>query len=206
MFQIQALVESRSPLAIPTLTKLLSDKDHPDHIANAADGLGLMGAKTAIPALRQIYQDGTNTLAVRLAAAAGLYRMNDTTGLPLLQKQLALPDAPFVQLGTARFMAPQPGGPPPDPTWLKVVRQLAASPNTSVRAQAAGLVAPYDNELARKALEPLLTDGDTVVREMAAKTMIESVATDFTTLRYMLRSASALTRVRAADRVLKLTR
>ena len=57
MYQIQALIDSRSPLAIPPLTKLLDDKNHPDHMAAAANGLGLLGAKSAIPALRRLYQE-----------------------------------------------------------------------------------------------------------------------------------------------------
>ena len=205
MFQIQTLVESRSQLAIPTLTKLLGDKD-PDHVGAAADGLGELGAKNAIPALRQLYQDGKNPLFVRFNAAAALYKLNDMSGLPLLQKQMALTEAPYVQLGPLRAMAPRAGGPPPDPTWLKTVRELSVNKDPAVRAQAAALVAPYDHELARQTLQRLISEGETAILEIAAKAMIESVATDFTTLRGLLRAPSALTRVRAANGILRLTR
>lgn len=206
MFHIQALVDSRSPLVIPTLTKLLSDKNYPQHIAAAAEGLGSLGAKATIPTLRQLYQDTKNTFLVRQMAAVGLYKMNDMTGLSLLQTQLALAEAPVIQVNFARFMAPLPGGPPPDPNWLKVVRGLTSNKDAAVRAQAAGILAPYDLDQARRTIEPLLIESDPAVREIAAQTMLDSIATDFSTIRRMLRATSSLTRVRAADRVLKLTR
>ena len=205
MFQIQTLVESRSPLAIPALTKLLNDTKYPDHMAAAAEGLGILGAKAAIPTLRRLYQDQTTTFAVRNMAAVGLYQMNDMTGLPLLQKQLASEER-FIKVDAARRMAPPPGSGPPDPAWLKVVQELAANPDPTVRVQAAPLLAPYDVEAARRTLDPLLIDTNEAVRELAAKSMLEGVAADFATLRRLMRSTSALTRVRAADRVLRLTR
>jgi len=128
------------------------------------------------------------------------------TGLPLLQKYLTTPDAPYLNLAAAQSMAPRPGGPPPDPTWMKVVRELSAHSDPAVRVQAAAIVAPYDLELARRATERALADGSEAVRELAAKAMIESIATDFTTLRGLLRANSSLTRVRAANAILRLTK
>jgi hypothetical protein len=208
MYQIQALIDSRSPLVIPTLTKLLDDKQHPDHMGAAANGLGMLGAKSAIPALRRIYQDSENTPgmgAVRLSAAAGLYMMNDLTGLPFLQKQLTS-ETPLIRLGAAQLMAGRPGGPQPDALWIRVVRELAQNSDSYTRAKAAALIAPYDFEMARQSLERLLSDDNTAIRDLAGQLLIEHVAADFTTLRRMLHSPGALTRVQAADRILKLTR
>jgi hypothetical protein len=208
MYQIQALIDSRSQLAVPPLTKLLDDKNHPDHMGLAASGLGVLGAKSAIPALRRLYQDSENAPgmgAVRLSAAAALYMMNDPTGLPYLQKQLTS-ESPFIRIGTAELMAGRPGSVQPDATWVRVVRELAQSNDSYIRAKASGLLAPYDLETARQSLERLLSDDNPVVRDLAGKLMIDGVASDFTTLRRLLHSQSALTRVQAADRILKLTR
>lgn len=205
MYQIQALIDSKSQLAVPTLTKLLDDRNHPDHIAAAANGLGVLGAKSAIPALRRVLQDGSTTGAARQSAAAGLYKMNDVTGLPLLQKQLTSDDA-YVRLGAAQMMVGQPGGVQPDAVWVRVVRELAVSSDPAIRIQASGLIAPYDLELARQTLERGLSDDNTAIRDIAGRLLIENVATDFGTLRRLLHSGSALTRVQAADRILKLTR
>ena len=142
---------------------------------------------------------------VRSGAAAGLYMMNDPTGLPFLQKQLTS-DAPFIRIGTAELMAARPGGVQPDATWVRVVRELTQNSDSYIRAKASGLIAPYDLEMARQNLERLLSDDNAVVRDLAAKLLIDDVASDFTTLRRLLHSPSALTRVQAADRVLKLTR
>ncbi len=57
MLQIDALIQSKSPLAIPTLMKLLKDTNYQDHIAAAADGLGTLGARQAIPELQRLYND-----------------------------------------------------------------------------------------------------------------------------------------------------
>jgi HEAT repeat protein len=205
MFQIDALVQSRSPLAIPPLTKLLDDRNHPDHIAAAANGLGTLNARAAIPQLRRLYADTSLPSPVRFMAAAGLYKMNDMTGLPLLQMQLTSENA-NLRIGAARFMAGQPGGGQPDATWLTVVRGLVGDPDPAVRVQAAELVAAYDLDLARQSLEGLLTDENAAIRGLAGLAYIDRVATDFGTLRRFLRSPDGLTQVRAAGRVLELTR
>jgi len=205
MYQIQALVESKSPLAIPPLTKLLSDKNHPDHIAAAADGLGTLGASAAIPQLRRLYQDSSSTLAVRYMAAVGLYKMNDLTGLPLLRQQLTAED-PNLRVGAARYMAGQAGGAQPDGTWQTVVKGLAGEKDPAVRAQAAELLAPFDLDFSRQVLEQLLTDANGAIRELAGLAMVKRVVTDFATLRRLMRSPDVQIQVAASGRLLELTR
>lgn len=200
MFQIKALAESKSPLAIPPLTNLLKDANHPEYVAEAAGGLGTLGATDVIPQLRRLYSDPSNPSFVRSFAAGALFAMNDTFGIALLQQQLSSEHAE-VRLGAAKMMAGN-----PDAAWQSVVRTLTGDPEPTVRARAAELVAAYDLDLARGTLEALMTDPNPAVRDMAGKAMIQRTATDFGTLRRFLRVADALTRVAAAGRVLELTR
>jgi HEAT repeat protein len=207
MYQIDALIASKSPLAVPALTSLLNDKLYPERVAAAANGLGMLGAREAIPELRRLYQDDKALIWVRFMAAAGLYQVNDMTGLPLLQKQLTADDA-NVRVGAARVMAVQPGtgGPQPDPTWQTVVRALAVDPDPAVRVQAAPLIAPFDHEAARISLEGLLKDDNPAIRELASRAIVRKVAGDFTALRRFLAWPDGETRIQAASRVLELTR
>lgn len=197
---IESLVESRSKLAVAPLTKILGDANHPEFIALAAEGLGRLNATEAIPQLRRLYQDQSQLGMVRFMAAAGLLKLNDPTGLPLLTERLASEEA-NVRRGAATMMATQPDG-----NWLGVVRGLTADKDASVRAEAARLIAPYDLELARRTLEQLLIDANPAIRELAGKTMVERVANDFATLRRLIRSSDAMTQVAAAGRILELSR
>ena len=200
MFQIEALIQSRSPLAVPPLTNLLKDTNHPDHLAAASDGLGVLNATSAIPQLRRLYADTANPFHVRFSAATGLFRMNDQTGIEMLQRSLTSEDA-HIRIDTARRMASQPDG-----TWQNVVRGLVSDRDPSVSVYAAELIAPFDLDLARQALERLLIDTNPAIRELAGRVMVQRVANDFAGLRRLLRSPDTRTVVAAAGRVLELTR
>jgi HEAT repeat protein len=200
MLQIEALIQSKSPLAIPPLMRLLKDTNYPDHIAAAADGLGTLGGRQAIPELQRLYNDTRQLSTVRLMAAAGLFKMNDMTGIQLLMKQLAS-NVPAISIGTASLMASNPG-----PEWHAAVKKGLSDPDPAVRVMAADLLALADREASRVALEQLLLDDNAVIREKASQAMVQKVAGDFGTLRRFLRSGDALTRVQAGGRILELTR
>jgi hypothetical protein len=126
--------------------------------------------------------------------------MNDMTGLDMLRQRLTS-EFPYVSIDTARRMASQ-----PDATWHTVVRKYVDDPDPSVRVVAAKLIAPFDRDMARRSLESLLLADDPVFRDLAGQAMVQGIAGDFGELRRFLRSASPLTRVTAAGRVLELTR
>ena len=197
---IEALVASRNPLAVAPLVQLLGDTNHPDNVAAAADGLGKLGATQAVARLRQIYADPAQPGFVKFKVAAALYRMEDTTGLAVLQRQLNS-EFPTVRAGAAEDMASH-----PDPAWQAVVRGLAADGDPAVRLKAAELIAPFDHDLAKGTLERLLADENQAIRELATRVMADRVAGDFGTLRRLMRSADPVSQVRAAGRVLELTR
>jgi hypothetical protein len=75
-----------------------------------------------------------------------------------------------------------------------------------VRMEAARLIAPYDQPLASQILEGLMRDDNPALREAASGAFIDGVASDFKTLRALLRSGDETVRVKAAGRVLELTR
>jgi HEAT repeat protein len=136
-----------------------------------------------------------------MAAASALYRLRDDSGLNLLEELLAS-DHAAVRLGAADAMSAQ----PPSPSWLSVVRALANDPDTTVQLRAARLIAPYDPQLAATVLERLRGAENPAIREEAGRTFVHRVAADFASLRRYLRSPDPLTTVRAASRILELTR
>ena len=93
-----------------------------------------------------------------------------------------------------------------DTGWLDTARALLNDPEPYVRAQAAQLVAPFDNAAARDTLSQLLNDPNAAIRQKSAQILARSVAGDFATLRSLLRSTDAETRAYAAGRILELTR
>jgi HEAT repeat protein len=89
---------------------------------------------------------------------------------------------------------------------MNTVRALLKDPNPEIRRQAAELLAPHDADTARQTLEPLLKDPNPAEREAAGDSYLRHVATDIPTLRTELRSGDSVRRVRAAARLLDLTR
>ncbi|MBA2258696.1 MAG: HEAT repeat domain-containing protein [Acidobacteria bacterium] len=194
---IEALGDSGSPLAVPHLKTLLSDPNDV-HRSTAADALGRLVARDAADQLQQLLKDQNFT--VRLKAAGALIRLNDMSGLGLLTK-LSASEHAGVRLAAARELASQPDG-----AWQTLVRSLTADPDPSVRVEAARLIAPYDQPLASSVLEGLMRDANVGIREAASDVLVQRVAADFTTLRRLLHNSDMMTRVRAAGRILDLTR
>jgi HEAT repeat protein len=194
---VNALVESGSKLAIPPLLELLTDV-RDEHRAAAADGLGRLGAHEVIDRIKPLLNDQNFT--VRMTAAAALYRLDDNSGVTLLD-QLLTSDHAAVRLGAAEALSVRPGG-----AWQSVARALTADPDQTVQLGAAKLIAPYDRALAENVLERLRQSENPAIREEAARIIAERIANDFATLRRLLRSTDSTTVVRAASRILELTR
>ncbi len=194
---IEALIESRSPLAVPPLTTILSDANRPADVAAAADGLGILGGASAIPELKRLLSDPAFPYPGLIAGA--LYRLNDGAGMATLQRMLASEHA-AVRKGAAEMMAAN-----PDATWHQVVRALMSDPDPINRLAGAKLIARYELDAARETLEALLRDENPAVRQLAGIAIAERTAVDFATLRRLFRGEGPV-RVRAAGRVLELTR
>lgn len=194
---ISALGDTGSKLAVPHLTALLADPDDLNRAA-AADALGRLGATEAIPQLKPLLKD--SFFSVRLKAAGALYRLNDSSGLPLLT-DLTQDEHAAIRVAAARELASQPDAP-----WQSLVRSLANDPDPVVRLEAAKLIAPYDQPLAKTVLDGLMRDSNVGIREAASSVLVERVAADFATLRALLRSNDVAVRVKAAGRILELTR
>ena len=194
---IKALAESGSTLAIPPLVKLLTDIRE-DNRAAAADALGRLGASQAIPQLKRLLDDPV--FPVRMSAATALYQLEDYSGVNLLDELMASQHA-AVRLGAAEAMATRPPA-----SWLSVVRALTSDSDAAVQLGAARLVAPFDPQLAASVLERLNGSDNPAIREEAARVFVQRVAGDFPELRRYLRSPDPLAAVRAAARIVELTR
>ncbi len=194
---IEALVESRSPLAIDPLIALLKDAK-PEHQVWAAEALGAMNAKQAAGQLRTLLT--SQSAGLRLAAAGALYKMGDFSGMQVLQAAVAS-EVAHMRLSAAKVLASNPDG-----NWRQIVGRLVQDPDPVVRAEAARLLAPYDLDVARSVLGALLTDPNPAVVEMASRSYARHVAADFRSLRGMLRSNDSHVRTASAGRILELTR
>jgi HEAT repeat protein len=137
---------------------------------------------------------------VKLKAAGALYRLGDTTGLPLL-RQMEVSEHAMVRADALEATAVS-----PDSGWQAAVRDLLRESDPSVRLKAAKLLAPHDLQSSAIALEGLLTDSNLAMREAAGAAFVGQVASDFGVLRRFLKTGDQLTRVRAAARILDLTR
>jgi HEAT repeat protein len=194
---IKALVDSGSTLAVPALMDVLASGRDDDRAA-AVDALGRLGARQAIDRIKPLLEHPNFT--VRMTAAASLYRLGDNTGAQLLEQLLASEHS-AVRLSAAEALSVRPEG-----AWLDVARVLTSDPDQAVQLGAARLVAPYDRELADRTLRQLGQSDNPAVREEAGRMFADRVANDFATLRALLRSPDAGTSVRAAGRILELTR
>ena len=194
---IEALGVSGSTRAIAPLVQRLKDPRQ-DVRGAVVDALGKLGdAQTAaliVPLLSDTSQH------VRVKAAGALLRLGDYSGLPILQELMASPSA-AMRLDAAEALASR-----PDSAWMGLVTELAGDPDPEIRAAAGRLMAPHDPEAARGVLGSLTSDENPAIRELASRGLAEVVSDDLPTLRRLMRNSHSLTRVRAAARVVVLTR
>lgn len=194
---IDALARSGSKLAVPPLVELLSDVRE-EHRAAAAEALGRLGASEAVPRIKPLLNDPV--FPVRLSAASALYRLEDYAGVNLLE-ELMSSEHGAVRLSAAEALSVRPPG-----SWLGVVRDLTRHEDAIVQLGAARMIAPYEPDVAATVLERLNHSDNPAIREEAGRAFVQKLAADFATLRRFLQSADALTSVRAAGRILELTR
>ena len=194
---IKALGRSRNAAAIAPLVGMLGHQ-RSELRAAAAAGLGDLNARNAVPQLRQMLKD--EQLLPRMAAAGSLMRLGDTSAATLVREWLSS-DVADVRLEAARITASNPDG-----SWTAHVRQLLQDPDPMIRIGAARLLGEQDPSTARWALQSLTNDSNLAIREEALRVMPEVVGGDFAELRRFLRAADADIRIRAALRIVQLTR
>jgi HEAT repeat protein len=151
-----------------------------------------------VPTLRRLLNDPV--FSVRLKAAGALFRLNDSSGLALLN-EVSQSEHAGVRLAAAREMASQ-----PDSTWQSLIRSLTEDPDPSIRVEAAKLLAPYDPSTASEVLHQLMRDDNFAIREAAKQAFLDRAVTDFAALRAVLLSGDPGMRVAASARILELTR
>lgn len=195
--EIQLLAETGSSRAVAPIRPLLNDP-LPDNRAAAAEALGKFGDRASIPRLRPLLQDASGN--VRVAAAGALYRMGDMSGAPILD-ELATSEHESIRRSAALLMASQ-----PSETWKALVQGLASAEDPAIRLDAARLMAPHDPEFSRQLFEQLANDENIAIREQAAVTMAEVPSAGFAELRRVLRMPVGQAKVRAAARILQMTR
>jgi HEAT repeat protein len=168
----------------------------------AAEALGKIGgnAQSVRDQLTRLLSD--DSPHVRTKAASALYRMNDPAGLTLL-RELASSDLPVGRLVAADAMSSH-----PDAAWMALVGELAQSgTEPEVRLGAAKLIAPHDPAMAQSVAREYERHENVALRELSAQVMCEAATGDsLGALRQLLRSGDERTRLRAADRILTLTR
>jgi HEAT repeat protein len=198
---IDTLARSGSKAAIAPLTDRLR---HPSSEirGSAVEGLGklghTLGAYDLVTPIKPLLAD--QTPYVRVKAAGALYGLNDMSGLQVLQDLLqAEPSA-------SRLIALQAMSSRPDAVWLEQVQRLASAAEPEVRVGVARLLGPHDPELARKILQVATNDPNPAIREMASSALGDVEATDFPTIRRLMKSNDRLTSVRAAGSLLAVTR
>ena len=194
---IQLLAESGSRRAVPALIELLADPQQENRAA-AADALGRMGGPEAENALGPVLKDPHGI--VRMSAAAALFKMGNFAGAAILH-ELAASESASVRGSAAAMMASQ-----PDESWKTLVRGLLSDPDPLIRLDAARLIAPHDPGAARAVLDQLAFDGNLAIREEAELVLAELPISSMTELRMLMRNGRPLARIRAAGRLLQITR
>ena len=198
---IGSIGESGYAPAIRPVAAWLEDQ-RPEVRGAAADALGKLGGQSpeVVALLTPLLADGSSH--VRTRAAAALFRLGDPSGTPWLQ-ELAASQVPAGRLVAAEAMSSR-----PDAAWTALVTELATTGgDPEVRLGAARLVAPHNPDLARSVARELSGDANLAIRELAESVMSETASGEgLATLRRQLRSASDVMRLRAASRILDLTR
>ena len=195
---IDALGASGSVAAVAPLTASLRHQS-PEIRGAAAEALGRLGAKYDVSAsLGPLLKDPV--AYVRVKAAGALFALGDMSGLSILN-DLSSAESAVSRLMAAQAMASRPG-----PEWQESLRRLTSASEPEVRVGAARLLAPHDPEFARRVLEAAMTDSTPAIRDLAAEAFTDVASGDLRTLRHLLKSTSAQTKVLAAGRILALLR
>jgi HEAT repeat protein len=203
---IDALGMTHNALAVPPLVRLLDDPKTVDvDKAQAAAALGNLGQRSVVSKLQPLLGE-SRPYPVRFSAAKALGQLGDFSGVAFLREAMMPTANPqggsYLRMQAAAALASI----GPDTGWVDTARSLLNDSDANVRAEAARMIAPFDNAAARGTLDVLLNDVNPAIRQKAAQILAQSVAGDFATLRGLLRAADVETRVDSAARILEIVR
>ncbi len=135
-----------------------------------------------------------------MAAVGSLLKLGDPSGMAQAYEWFRS------DVGDIKLKAAEVTSINPDAVWQAHVRQLLQDPDPMVRIGAARLLGRHDPGAAMWALQSLTNDENLAIREEAQRVLPEAIGGDFAELRRYLRAADADTRIRAALRIVELTR
>jgi HEAT repeat protein len=193
----EALGGSRNARALPALVEALGDPNDATRVT-AAGALGRLGQAAAVEPLKAALNDPRG--AVRLEAAGALFELGDYSAYNVLSGLLSDPN-PQVRISGVALMASR-----PDAAWMLEVERLTRETDAFIRLQAARLVAPHNPALAESVVRALVDDLSPGIREAAVPVLADILPDDLTALRQILRRPEGPAKVRAAARILGLTR
>ena len=195
---IDMLGHSGSSQAVPGLTEIARTDELPENRIAAAQALGRIGGAEAQTVLTPMLNDPHGL--VRVNAAGSLFKLGNYAGINILAEQAAS-DNPAVRRSAADLMQSR-----PDDSWKALVRGLLSDPDPAIRLDAAQMLAPHEPGVARPVLEQLARDANLAIRESTELVMAKLSIASLVDLRTIMRAGRPLARVRAADRVLEMTR
>ena len=206
---LHLLADSQSPRAVPVLKQMLNDPN-PENRASSADALGNIGGVDAENALLPMLSDPHGL--VRNAVAAALFRMGNFSGEGILRQMAAHESCQSnsatdkttcsnFRITAARLMASR-----PDEEWKALVRSLLNDPDPKIRLDAAMMLAPHDRAATRPVLDALNNDPNPAIRELTQSGEADQSTSSWPTLRGLMRKGEPKVRIRAAARILVLTR
>jgi HEAT repeat protein len=160
---IQAIGQGNVRSQAARLIPLLGDSDA--NVRNAtAVALGLLQAKSAIPQLRNSFQND-EAGSVKMFAAIALKQVGDSSADTFLEGLLTKghPEVQMFAAGAWQFSTSK------SPAWDKAARTLLASPNDLHRLRAAELLASIDPVAAKGVLTSAMASENPLLRAGAAR-------------------------------------
>ena len=191
---VKALSEA-GPANADAIAALLGDPA-PMTRAAAAEALGELGSKSAIPALQKLLAD--NDPFARSTAAVALAKLGDPTANDLVVSMMTN------EVAEVRLFAAEAYKNRPAAEWVEAVRPSLTDKNGLNRLIAANLIAPVDPDAARATLVAAAADPNPVVRLEAAAIMVRRDLADIPQLRKLLRDADGWVRLRGSEGLLRL--
>ena len=211
-----------SPRAIRLITATLAGDQDSSIRAIAANVLGEMRARSAIPSLRKSLKD--ESMGVRFQAAKSLWTMGDRSGRPILIQVLAgekstSPGLIKSQLNSAKKELEDPRKLAMDGAmeaasslfgpagWgIKIMQDVTHDRSAPARAISAILLGPDPSLDGLRQLEDALTDKNWIVRAAAAQALgATKIREAIPSLRPLLRDSKPPVRYMAAASILRLS-
>lgn len=192
-----AILRSGARNQTTLLMQLLSDAN-PVTRAAAADAIGALDGKAAIPALKGLLTD--EVPRVRSRAALALKKLGDPAGDELVAAMLKSP------VSAVRLAALEANRAPRDSSRLNAVKEILKDPDPLNRIRAAEVAAQDDPVTARAVLVTVVNDPDLTARREACRVLESLPPIDVALFRRLLADPQDAVRVPAAGGILTAAR